>query len=264
MKTTWTDLDLERFVDSDLPDATMSQLASDMRHDPSLRARVASIQSADDQVRSLLLGEPSAGNALSDEVHDASIFVIPPAWRGWAVAASAVLLASLAVLAFRRGPAPNPQLVNDDATRDDGVHLVQASDDDVVRVLWTFRVKPPEKDDEQSPDDATDAEPAQIDVPPEQVGSLARRDTTPEPRVDRMKSTSTLLSGLDASDRVALCATLVHDHRHRTAAFQELRALGESNREVRVQIREVTQGLRSDPTMQGWIKSYIDPVLAAS
>lgn len=258
----WTELELERYVDGDLPDERMATLARALRQDPDLRARVAAIRDADIEIRAQLLVEPEI------DASDASVISVAFIRRACAVAACFVILLGMTVLVIRTASRPNPQHADHGPSTDAILDVSAPADPDAgVRILWAFNVAPPNEDHDTDPPEGTEQPTA--NAPTHEVETVAPSTDTASyarrvPAIDRMQPTDALLSGLSGTDRVAMCATLVRDHRHRTAAFQELRTLCESNHDLRMQVRDVTDGLRRDPSMRGWIKSYLDPALSTS
>lgn len=259
---TWTDLDLERFHDGDLPDADRDALAGDLRRDSRLRERLAGVIALDAQVRSALLGEAPARSprlTLRGPILFGSIAAVAAASLALAFAASIMLgsrRAEVPPQIAAAPPAPDQEQIVRDAfrnAREYGIRL-------------TVREAPAAEPAQPVPDPTREAMLAMLDRGDFDGALLAMRaDATPDRALwqavgERIRSglaAEEILAALAPEEQIAVCRAWVERPSLRPVTFAWLARLGAStDPAVRAAVTDLRNDLAQQPDLRPWLRSY--------
>lgn len=241
----WSDADLEAFLDGALPDATHAALAADLREDPGLRARLASITRADTLARTVLLAP-------------APVTAAAPRRRSPApLLAAAAALALIAALAFLRSAGPTDTARHSESP----TTLARADGDDMIRVVLSIPVRarsapaahaPPLEPAPVVSDPAdlpmnllASADPAERAVAYRRLGEVLRSAAAAE----------AALNALSPAEQLEACRLWADDPRLRPVVFPRLRVLAD-HPDLTDDLAIVLADLRNRPDLRGWLASH--------
>lgn len=258
----WTIADLEAFHDGALSNEQAARLADDLRHDPRLRERLASVVRVDATVRSALLVAPRAaapGRAARS---------LWPVWS--AVAAAVLVVVGALIVAFGARPSvpasplasvmpPAPVARPEVAPPVDGPRMVLSIP--IRRSLLVSTSAPGLQFETPGPDPLGTAL-SKADIP----GAIALLDKASEDeRVAAYRRFAELILSAEAAQRtlamlpaeqqVEACRLWTKESRLRPATFAHLRTL-KDDAQLSARVAEVVRDLERDPVLQPWLRSY--------
>ncbi len=252
--STWTDLDLERFHDSDLEPERAERLAEALRTDAALRRRLTEIASIDRLIARALEAPP---------VRTRNTPAAP--WL-WAVGLAAVLLLALVPFLLSlasRAPVASDPIARTDQPAPDTTPTPRAS---AVRIIASVSLTadaqvPPSLPALPAPDpvahalDRGDLESALV-----QFRSLAGADRLAQARrlgdtIRSAMSAEDLLNALTPEEQLAVCEAWSAEPRLRPVTFARLRRLADDP-VLGPDVSALAGRLAQAPGMIAWLRSY--------
>lgn len=248
----WTDHDLERFHDGELPEPERTVLSDDLRASPGLRERLSRVAHLDGIALKALASPAMAGAARSESPRPG----LPTVAFGVLAAAACLAIAALVALLIAGGHGAPPTIPDGLAENAAPAGPTRSG---AVRVVLSLPVIAP------APPHSVDIDAAlargEISKAATALASTDRRTRDAHFRrvgevIRSAANAQDLLDALSAADQLAACRVWADDPRLRPAAFARLERL-RSYEDLAEQYKAVITEFSTRPELNSWVRSYL-------